>query len=501
MFAHVHPDLPSCRATFLTPHKATMRSEKSLTVRVRSTFTHLSRRMHQSGPMVLCEPRQGRGQCEDRGSGHDRGRSVRLRRSLLSTCSAPLATIIGLTAVLVQSIAFATPHAPDALATAGLGDSVNAALAAEQPTDRGAPTAITLVNVGLAGYQDRTLHADSEAATTSSPASADLNDEGTENRQHSTVDTPFVDRGQITAVTCYEGWASITRIATFDGVPVSRDVVVRITDLPVGSDPGSFQTFSQPGTEIRGITTEVVEDWATFNTARVAIDAEVKAITARQAEITRRLGVLEKQESFFDALAQRTADSAAQSLSENQLNLERLQEFAAFLAEQHAIVLDERTALQNEQADLVDRLNAQQAQLDDLRVMGPDRRRDVLVTLRATRLSSGEPVEVELRYLAAGVRWQPAYKLRVERDIPSALLEFDVIIEQQTGEDWTDAQVMVSTAPVVRPLDQLTLELWPLEAGDDAFHSSAPLRPDPGETGSLDTVALDRIVERGKIRD
>lgn len=346
--------------------------------------------------------------------------------------------------------------------------------------------------------------ADQDAGAAADTATAAPGDPGPEAAAEAVAPpTPaaFADHGDITAVTCYDGWASITRQTHFSGLPVDRDVTVRVIDLPTTADPGSLQAFSMPGIEIRGLSIESVEDVEAHEAALSVIDAERDILQQKQAEAARRLGVLAKQEAFYDALAQRTADSAAQSLGNNELNLDRLTEFASFLAEQHATLLEERTELEAEQQAL----RAEQQRITNaheaLIATGPERRRDVLITLRKDGSMTADPVAIELRYLVRSARWQPAYKIRVDRLVPSAFIEFDVQIEQNTGEDWDNVRLTVSTAPAVRPLDQLTLDLWPLEAGDDAFRSSTPLRSEPRSDGSLDVVALDRLVERGVPRD
>jgi hypothetical protein len=56
------------------------------------------------------------------------------------------------------------------------------------------------------------------------------------------------------------------------------------------------------------------------------------------------------------------------------------------------------------------------------------------------------PVELALTYVAANARWYPTYDVRLSPGKPEVELDFAGLVSQETGEDWTDARLSLSTA-------------------------------------------------------
>lgn len=76
-------------------------------------------------------------------------------------------------------------------------------------------------------------------------------------------------------------------------------------------------------------------------------------------------------------------------------------------------------------------------------------RKAASVSLRSAGVATGA-VAVELRYLVPGARWAPAYSLRLSHDMAHAELAMRALVCQQTGEDWQDVAVTLSTAKLLR---------------------------------------------------
>jgi len=55
-------------------------------------------------------------------------------------------------------------------------------------------------------------------------------------------------------------------------------------------------------------------------------------------------------------------------------------------------------------------------------------------------------LQVEVRYVVHGATWLPVYEARIDTSSGKVSLLYDAMIRQQTGEDWTNAKLTVSTA-------------------------------------------------------
>src|SRR5262249_10391416 len=70
--------------------------------------------------------------------------------------------------------------------------------------------------------------------------------------------------------------------------------------------------------------------------------------------------------------------------------------------------------------------------------------------------------ELELEYFVPGARWKPAYDLHYASARGQIRVETAAVVEQATGEDWTDATLLLSTAMPGRGIDLPELLTWTL---------------------------------------
>jgi len=61
-------------------------------------------------------------------------------------------------------------------------------------------------------------------------------------------------------------------------------------------------------------------------------------------------------------------------------------------------------------------------------------------------LDAKSPLRLSLTYLAANARWRPVYDVRFTPGTPEVEVAFGGLVSQETGEDWTEAQLSLSTA-------------------------------------------------------
>jgi uncharacterized protein (TIGR02231 family) len=53
---------------------------------------------------------------------------------------------------------------------------------------------------------------------------------------------------------------------------------------------------------------------------------------------------------------------------------------------------------------------------------------------------------LEVEYLVSGAGWEPYYDLRAQKDLATVELAYRARVQQQTGEDWREAEILLSTA-------------------------------------------------------
>jgi len=173
---------------------------------------------------------------------------------------------------------------------------------------------------------------------------------------------------------------------------------------------------------------------------RAAEDA-LNTVRDQMAALQRRVTAAEAQTAFLSDLAGSDTlpqDAGALAAIAQMIGAET--ETATARAAEARIAM---RPLAREAAERQQDLTRAQAALDALLTAGEDRQQ---VTLVATAAAAG-PVKLRLTYLAEFAQWQPAYTLRLTTGAsPSLSVDRAAWVRQETGEDWVDVILTVSTA-------------------------------------------------------
>ena len=257
----------------------------------------------------------------------------------------------------------------------------------------------------------------------------------------------------IDAVTVYPDGATVTRLINID-LP-SGDTTLIAKDFPPGLDPASLRVEGEgaagltigaidarpPRAERPVIAPEIEKRIETLRDERQVLDDKIAAETARKAFAQRfaasvPLGVGEKGETrpltewraAFGAIAEEiaTADNAMRDARLKQREIDR-----------------------------------ELARLDAQLKTNPPRKMEVRVDLAAN--GAGRSA-FRVSYTVRGARWSPLYDARLDSGAKERKPALELVrraeIVQQTGEDWSDVALSVSTvrtakggsAPELRPL-------------------------------------------------
>jgi uncharacterized protein (TIGR02231 family) len=116
--------------------------------------------------------------------------------------------------------------------------------------------------------------------------------------------------------------------------------------------------------------------------------------------------------------------------------------------------------------------------------------------------------ELELEYFVPGARWKPAYDLHYASARGQIRVETAAVVEQTTGEDWTDTVLLLSTAMPGRGIDLPELLTWTLGEKSEFIPQLRPRRAPPAETplpvatarsNATDSSALDAELVRARL--
>ena len=273
----------------------------------------------------------------------------------------------------------------------------------------------------------------------------------------------FIATPRVDTVTIYPGLAHVSRLITID-VPAGRHDII-VPDLPQGLSPQGLRVSAPSNAQIGAVNLAGDRLPVTPDHARpevLAAKAEIERLedilrtsADEIAQIRLQVQAAQEQVDFLQSLSKAGAtegvaisdlQALAQMVGSETLTLRQ----RAFEAEQDA------QAAERARVDDLDALEDAQQALAAL--MAPEQSGAALsFTLNA--FAAGE-VTIDIGTLEGFANWSPVYDMRLTTG-DAATMDIDraVVISQQTGQDWTDVQLILSTA---RPGEQTSPSaVWP----------------------------------------
>jgi hypothetical protein len=247
---------------------------------------------------------------------------------------------------------------------------------------------------------------------------------------------------RIDAVTVYQDTALVTRVVEVPADAGTFDLVV--SPLPETTLDSSLYTEATGGLRVlstRYRTRAVRED--TREAVR-AKDAEIAGLRKDQQRLQEELQVAEKNLALLDKMENFTSATLAQLSDKGQLDAEATIELADHIMQQRAKLVAGRVETQQSMNDLAESLAFAERERAELAQGVSRTERDALITVQ--RPEGAEGTTVRLSYLVEGAGWQPKYRFHAEGEDAPVRLQYLAAIEQQTGEDWKDVSLVLSTS-------------------------------------------------------
>ena len=266
-----------------------------------------------------------------------------------------------------------------------------------------------------------------------------------------TVETP----GNVDAVTVYRGQALVTRIVELTGPAGLHEIVV--TDLPEHAVPGSIHAESADGVEVRSVRYRVRPVRRDVREEVRSLDEQIRAADDSLEANRRRQRLAAEHGAYLAKLEQFVAPTANAELTRGVLNSETLKELTLFLHDERKALADGELTLSLEQRDLSEQLELLRRQRQEITGTSSRTAREAIIFVN---VQDSDRATLRLRYLVDQATWAPSYNVRAETGRSQVLVEYNASIQQQSGEDWTDVAMTLSTAtpslvakaPVLAPL-------------------------------------------------
>ncbi len=268
----------------------------------------------------------------------------------------------------------------------------------------------------------------------------------------------IVARSRIERVTVYPDRASVQRLARDFRVGPGGSRVV-FSDLPPSLIAESVRAWGEGSAGVRIANVDVKR---TFLSEAPDARADSLRRTAKALDLERAKLLARKEshvwgEEFLKSIKVHEEEKASEAIARGSATPSDLKGVFEFLrtefGENRSGMLDIDEAI----ARLDERIAAVRREIDFVRVA----RRPGVWTATVDLVSdSPATVDVALEYTVCGVSWTPAYDIRVSEDLTRIELVYFGQVSQQSGEEWDDVVVSLSTAEPALGVQVPTLDAW-----------------------------------------
>lgn len=256
------------------------------------------------------------------------------------------------------------------------------------------------------------------------------------------------------AVTIFPHRARVTRAGRLTLEPGLRRI--EITNLPLALIPESVRAAGKGAAHAKllGVSTRLENYLETPAETTLELETKVQEINDADANLAARSLVLEKEQRSIDGLADQS-EMFARGLALRNRTPEEQGLLLDFLTRRSQAIQTELLALARSRREKAKELDRLKRLLQNQHASRPKQR--YTATIEIEVLTTGT-LDVELTYLVNQAGWKPLYDLRMnELNLEVSYL---AQVTQNTGEDWPDVALTLSTAEPSLSLKIPELEPW-----------------------------------------
>lgn len=266
--------------------------------------------------------------------------------------------------------------------------------------------------------------------------------------------------------------APIRRVTVYpDRALVSREVrldlargtsTFAIKDLPAGvlNDSVRAKLSGHDKARLRGVEIQTYQVERVQGDKPRELQEQIDRLSEQLQEVAGRQAALRAHQEFILSIKAAVAREASERVTKDKPAIEDWTKTATFIEESLLKVAEKERKALKDRRELEARLRVVQADLAAVTSRGALTRKRVLVTLSAD--AAGAAV-VEISYGILGAGWVPSYDLHADLEKNEAIFHYYGEIVQNTGEDWTNVELSLSTADPAKSVAMP--ELKPLTLG------------------------------------
>jgi uncharacterized protein (TIGR02231 family) len=252
-------------------------------------------------------------------------------------------------------------------------------------------------------------------------------------------------KASITQAVVYNDRVELTR--TFRSSYQPGEYQVKLLDLPAGLDDNSVRASGQgsAAVKISGVKIESVYLDTTTNIKYKLLEDSLDQLKEQMRAYDDRASLLQKESDYLEKIkAASTSVSAGRDQeSAKSPTVNEWMGLYNFYDARYEAINKEARGIEKSRKTLQTRIEAMQSRLNKIAGTANLTKKTVAVNFRVNEAGT---LSLNLSYLMMGASWHPQYDIRVSPENKKVEFTYYGVIYQNTGEDWKDVKVTLSTA-------------------------------------------------------
>jgi len=260
----------------------------------------------------------------------------------------------------------------------------------------------------------------------------------------------FSPSSRVTSVIVYRQQALVTREARLTLPPGDHRVVLK--EIPSVADPDSVRVtgVGTGGMAIGGV--EVRQEFRQPNLTPEyrTLEKELEDLTLQQAALDDRQKAIGALREFLAGLKATAGQESSKDLLTRGFAVESWQKAFGFLSERLNGLAEEERGMAARRKAVSEKIEVARQKLGQLVSQGGLQRWNATVLVAAPQ---GGELTLKATYLANNASWTPLYDARLDAASGKVEIAWQAQVAQNTGEDWKDVTVTLSTTRPAAGID------------------------------------------------
>ncbi len=248
---------------------------------------------------------------------------------------------------------------------------------------------------------------------------------------------------RISEVTVYTDRALVTRRGTV--ALTGNETELTIASLPATLETDSVRATGSGTIAVRllGVRSHTVFSSEPVGDRTAELTQQIQELETQRRAIDDKITARKIKLQFLQGLSEKSVGSFSSSIAKQQIGLNETGELLNFLGTNYLKNTSAIAQHQRQKQELDKQIQALQQQLRQVQTPNCQQSLNIIVAIEPS--GSGN-FELEVSYVVTRAQWTPLYDLRVNVTNNQINLNYLAEVNQNTGEDWTEVALTLSTA-------------------------------------------------------